>query len=330
MRHLSPVALCLFPLLLTTHCLAQPPATQPPATEPSPAAESSQQAGKHPAKVKLVNPGSAPRQAFRFKPQVGSQQSFVMLMNMQQKMFVGGNAMPAPVLPTQKFTIDLKVAQVSPEGDVHTDWVYRDIDILDEAETPQVVADKIRELVTPLAGMSGKVVVSNRGFTQEANFKVPENLDPQLKQLLGGMLESMDKLSAPVPQEPIGIGAVWTVTQQVVANGLSLNQVATYKLTAIDDSGYHLDVTVDQQADEQWINPPNLPATTKIKLRKLDSAGTGKMTLANDLLMPRNSDLDLKSDTAMEIVVGEQTQAMETKMTMKMAIKSFPPGETTE
>lgn len=315
-------------LLLCIPCLGQPAAPEanaPPDNEQQPSAEGAQ---TEQAQVKLVEAGSSPRQTFRFQPKVGSKQSFVMLMNMQQKMVVGGNAMPTPVLPTQKFTIAVEVADVSTEGDIRSDWIYQDIEILDEGDTPKAVADKMRELMKPLAGMSGSVVVSNRGFTKKVNFEMPQGVEPQLRQMLSGMMDSMDKLSAPVPEEAIGAGAIWKVNQQVTANGLSLDQVATYKVVSIDKQGYHLDIGVEQVAKEQWINPPNLPPTTKIKLRSLDSSGTGTMTLASELLMPRDSDLDLKSDTAMQIVAGQQTQDMTTNMTMKMSIKSFPPGET--
>ena len=53
-------------------------------------------------------------------------------------------------------------------------------------------------------------------------------------QLLDQMQQSFAQMGAPFPDEPIGVGARWTVNTLIAQQGMKVQQVATYELTELE------------------------------------------------------------------------------------------------
>lgn len=70
--------------------------------------------------------------------------------------------------------------------------------------------------------------------------------------------------AVPFPAEPIGVGARWTVTQEVVS-GISLLQTTTATLTSVDDGVATVDVAVTQSPEEPIWQLPDEQGTLNIE-----------------------------------------------------------------
>lgn len=298
-----------------TSALAEPGEESPAAADPT-------------LNVELLEAGAAPRETLRFTPTKGTKQTVVMTMDMQQQMTINGNPLPAPKLPVQKITIQFEVKGVTPAGDSQLGYEYTQWEVVREEGVQPAVADQIEKLLKPMIGTTGSVTVSNRGFPSENDVEIPAGVAPQLRAMVDGMKQSMDRLGAPLPEEPVGVGGKWRVSAEVVANGVTVDQVSTYELLSADNGVYSLGITIDQLAKKQKVNPPGLPPGAEIELTSLDSTGQGKMTLGKDLVVPRKSDMQLKSSSDMQVNAGGATQKMNVDMEVTMTIG--PPGESSE
>jgi len=273
-----------------------------------------------PVQVELIQAGQPPLQKLRYQPQAGAKTAMVMSMDMEQNNKVGGVAPPTPAIPTQQFTIAIDVTEVSAGGNVRFEFEYTDADVVDDPNNPAPAAAPMRQAIKPLIGLSGHSIITDRGFIEGGDMNVPDGAPPMIKTMLESLRQSMQNMSSPLPEEPVGVGAQWKVTQPVTNNGMSLMQTTTYKIQKIAGNRVTLDVALDQEAEPQNIKSPMLPPGTKLKLKSLDTEGDGRLVLALDSIVPAESTMQIESNASMEINAGGQQQPMSTQTKMKMTL----------
>lgn len=79
--------------------------------------------------------------------------------------------------------------------------------------------------------------------------------------------------AVPFPAEPIGVGARWTVTQQVVS-GIALTQTTTATLRSIDDGVAQIDVEVTQAPEDPVWELPDNQGTLNIETFVMTGGGS--------------------------------------------------------
>ena len=272
--------------------------------------------------VELQTRGSEPRRELRFTPEKGSKQTSVMTMDMQISMSIDGQSPPQQVMPAQEMTMEITVQDVDAEGDITYSFEYTEMRVIKDPENPSPAEQAIENAIKPLTGMKGTGVVNNRGFTQSATLDIPEGATPMIKQMLNGMKQAMRRLSSPVPEEAVGVGGQWTVTQSINANGIDLKQTSTHQITELTDEGFSMSVEVEQSAEPQQIKNPSLPANITMTLKSLKTTGSGKSRIMTEHVMPIHADVVVESDAAMTMKAGDRAQEMTTQSTIKTTIKS--------
>jgi hypothetical protein len=261
--------------------------------------------------VKLIAAGKAPKRTLRLAATAGHHEIVTMTMAMGMGMQSGGkDIVPMTRIPEIRMAIDLTVGSVTAGGDMRCTFKINEPEIATDASVdPQVVA-AMKKAVVGMDGMSGYAVITNRGFTTEADFTTGPNLDPQLKQLLDGMRQSLRQLAAPLPAEPVGKGARWETTSKLVLNGMTMTQVATYELVELAGTTARLKVAMKQNAGRQKIQRGGV----SIDLISLASSGTGEVTLDLTDLIASPATMSMKS--AMEMEAAGQKMNMNITMTL--------------
>jgi hypothetical protein len=205
------------------------------------------------------------------------------------------------------------VASVSPEGDMRCTFKIGEPELAsDPNANPQIVA-AMKKSLSGLDNITGYAVITNRGFTKEADLTVGANIDPQLKQLLDGMRQSLHQLAAPMPAEPVGKGARWQTTMKPEMNGIRLDQVAVYELVEMSRSSIKLTVTMEQHAGQQKVTRDGMT----FELISLESKGSGDMSFDLAQLIAAPAALAMKSAMQMEAM----GQKMDMKIDMKLGVK---------
>jgi hypothetical protein len=98
-------------------------------------------------------------------------------------------------------------------------------------------------------------------------------------------------LAAPLPEEPVGVGATWDTTTVVEQNGMRLTQIAHYKLLSRTRTRAALAVTIEQQAQPQTIVANGI----KLELTSYRGGGAGQTALDLGMLVPRRSTVKVHS-----------------------------------
>jgi hypothetical protein len=307
-------------LLLTAGWGLMTQAQQTPA--PAPASPTAQ-----PTKpiVELLSMGAEPRQLLRFKPALNSKQIGSMTMRMDMGLSIAGKAAPRNKVPATVMTFETTVTKIDSNGNIHYQFRYTQADLVGDSSVPPAALKELRAQLQNLKGISGTVVVDNRGQTQLGKFDLPERLDSKVKLTLKQISRSVEQLSAPLPEPAIGLGAKWRVTTSPTIGGIRLTQSATYELTKLQKDRATLRVAIAQQASpQQAIEATGLPKTASFTLKSLVGSGQGQTDIKLDRLIPLYSSMAVQSNSAMEVanVSAKGPMTMETDTKMELTLKS--------
>lgn len=307
-------------VVILAGCGAKPRSTSTDANSPSPGTNLSQQTTPTSAQnqVELLSTGAEPKQQLRFTPPANAKQTVQMTMNMDMAMSVAGQPQQALDSPPIQVTMEAQVTNVDANGDVYANFSYTKADVIASANTPPQLVDALRSQIQNIIGLSGSLVIDNQGNTKQVDLNLPEELNPNTKQMVGQISASLKQLSSPVPAQPVGVGAKWQVPRSVTANGMTLDQTATYELVDLKDNVATMQVGIKQQAQPQKVNPPGLPPGASIDLKSLNSQGNGKVTRALNQMIPSSSTMSVRSD--MEMTVKDANNQQETTMGMNSTI----------
>ena len=240
-----------------------------------------------------------------------------MEMKMAMATEVGDQKQPETQLPATISRMTIEPKDVSPDGDLHYEFELDQFEIKSEPGTNPMIVNAMKQQAGNMKGMKGSATVTSRGIFKDAQFTPPPGMDPKVSQFMETMKDSMNQMSAPLPENPVGVGAVWQMTTPIDTPVMKLSQVVTYTLTDVQGDTVKLDVAIEQSAPEQEIKAPGAPAGTEIVMDSLESSGVGTLEVHMTSLVP-TSEMNMTTTTAMT------TGGQKIKATMRMAIKIHP------
>jgi hypothetical protein len=267
--------------------------------------------------VKLLDPGAQPRTALRYKFQANRTEKLVMEMSMSMAMEIGDQKQPETQVPAIRMTMTIDSKEVSPEGDLHHEFKLEQIEVLPNSSVNPAMVNTIKQQMSSALGLSGSGTVTSRGFPKDVEIKLPPGIDPQIRQSMDNMKESMNQLSAPLPEEPVGRGARWQVTMPMETPAMKFTQIATYTLSEIQGDKVKFDITIKQSALPQEIDTPGAAPGMKVSLESFESTGKGTVEQQMTNLVP-TSNMNMTTTNA----VSANNQKIKT--TMRIGMKIHP------
>jgi hypothetical protein len=301
-----------------TQLTQNPPAPEAPRqAEQSPAvASKAVETGR--SQIKLLEPGKEPRKVLRLHPKPGDTQSLEMNMNLGLDLNMAGIAQPMKV-PGMKMLLDLKVKDVSSDGTIECETVVNGFEIATEPASP--LADLMKNSLGGLKGLTISGKYSNQGVDLGGDMKLPSGTDPQARQQLEQMRDSLKNMTSPLPEEPVGVGAKWQVKLQIKSQGMTMDQISTCELISLEGDRYTTRSEVVQTAANQKIQNPAVPGL-KMDLKKMAGKGTGTSSLDTSKLLPLEAKIQFNSDASFSMDAGGQSQAMDIKTSIEVQLKS--------
>lgn len=291
-------------------------------------AEGQNPLAKAPDEVQVVTvaDGAEPRRLLRYKPAVGAVMRCAMTMNIDMSIEVDGRAMPQTRTPPIVMVMEIAVKEVAASGDIRIDMKVVKVDAEATEGVPEETVRSVREAMTGMAGITGVAAVSDRGQVRSADFTIPKDVSPMIRQTMDGMKQSIRQLCTPLPEKPVGVGANWTVTSHPTVNGVAATQSMSFTLTKLSEKGFEAEVTADQKADHQMVNSPLMPAGSTMELMSLTTRTTGHVFTPFDAVMPERSTVN--ADMHMDAVIsqGDQKAKMKQRMVMKISVKPADAG----
>ena len=269
--------------------------------------------------LKVINTGTGKKEKLRFTPKLGTKQTINVSLSKDTLMSIGDFKMPRAKLPAYIITLDSTVTKVEPNGDIHYDIVYSNVDIQGDAETKPELIKVISKQIEQLENFTGSAVINSQGITKQIDYAIPAKVDVNIKFLVEQLSNSLQQLSSPVPQEAVGIGAKWQINSETDINGINLKQTTTYELVNIKDNVATLNVDLQQQEkSSQVIDYPGLPLDGILTLQSFKGSAKGKATIQLDKVMPVSSQLALLADSQ---YIGKNVNTLEeTPMTSQLTM----------
>ncbi len=288
---------------------ASPDTTAAPVTSATPAA----------SPLKLLAPGGDPKTVLRLHPKAGDQQKLTTTLKMAMDMQLGGQNQ-AIKIPAIQMTMDVTVKSVTETGDIAYETVMGDPTVAEESGGGQV-SDAIKASLAGLKGLTGSGSMSSRGLVKSIDIKLPAGADPQARQAMEQMKESLAQMAIPFPEEAVGSGAKWEVARSIKSQGMTLNQTTTYELVSVDGDHIAAKSTVVQTAANQKIQNPAMPGMA-LDLLKMNGRGSGELKMDLAQLLPVEAAMDSHSEFSMGMNVGGQKQNMEMKIDLNLRLES--------
>jgi hypothetical protein len=128
------------------------------------------------------------------------------------------------------------------------------------------------------------------------------------------MNQSLQQLSSPVPEEPVGVGAKWQVVLTPRLGGFTQTVTTVYTLIALTPDSAKIDVAMSQTAAEQPLESASLPPGAKATIKTVKGSGTGSLEIAFSRITPTASAMTTKTDVSMTF--GSEGQVSEMKQTV--------------
>ena len=306
--------------------------TRPPITESSLSSKSgahleseskTPSAAKSP--VKLIDPGAEPRQVLRLHVKPGDKQMVIMTVKMTMDMDMGAaggtNAPKAMDLPAMSMPMDVAVQSVAPNGDITYEAVFEEPGVANDTNAAPPVMQAMKMALGKIKGMTCTGVISSRGVSKGVDVKVPADADPQMRQSIEQIKQSMHNVGTPMPEEAVGAGAKWEIKMPVKSQGMSIDQTADYQLASAQGDKVSATFTLTQTAANQKIQNPSM-GNVQMNLLQYTGNGTGNVTTDLSKLMALQANMKMQIDMNSQITVGTKTQPLSMKMGMDMSLES--------
>lgn len=262
--------------------------------------------------LKLVSAGNEPREKRIYAPKVGSKETLSITSKTTSTMNVGGQGMPGGdvVLPPTHLEIALVVKEVT-DGQIKSEFVVT------KATAPapkggQEAVEKYAASVVAAKGAKGTVTTTRGGDAIAVQFD--DTAADANKEIVRDALLTP---SVPFPNEPIGDGAKWEISQPTTAEGMRFEQITTYELASLVKGKGQVNLGQRVTAPEQDLDVPGAPVQPH--LTKLDGTGSGKAAFELGKITARSLSLTSSSKASVTIsmmgsdMAGEMSSRNETK-----------------
>jgi hypothetical protein len=278
---------------------------------PAPAQDSAE--AKTRPVVTVMNAGAAPRRELRYRFDNGSFERASIEMTIRLNVSMGGLQQQVVAFPTVRMLVDLGPILVADDGSARYEFAISSAELIDSADTNPNLAAALRGSLGQLPKISGWARIDPRGATLAGDIDVAAGVDPQLNQVFDSAEQSLQQMSAPLPLEPVGLGAQWQVVQDVQSAGFRVTQSAVYTLAAIEANEVNLGVMLTQTGSDQAVDFAGLPPAVEASLDSLESTGTGSMRIDLNRFVPQSD-----SAVAMVVALGLALQGQDQQIGLDM------------
>ena len=280
-------------------------------------------AGGAPA-FRLVSAGAEPRQALRYRLAAGSAHKLVMTLRMSVGMELDGRDAPVQRAPSMRMILDARVAEAD-EREARFDFnVAEPIELFETENAPPAMIEGMRKRLEQLSSLRGHVAMTSRGVVKEAGVEVAPGLDPEAAQVLQTMQQSMEQLSVPLPEEAVGVDAQWKMLQRVQGAGITLYQVAVFKVVRFEGTVATLAVTMEQYAPRQSMPLPGNAKGARAELISIKGQAEGHTAVDLTSPVPRSS-FAMDSTMLMNIQGPDRTLQMGIRNRMQVQVEPGTP-----
>jgi hypothetical protein len=270
-------------------------------------------------KLRLITSGSGAKQALRYKLTPGSRETVKTSTLITMKTTVMN--MPSSLdLPIIEMVMDFEVGKKPTKAGMPYRSKVTAAKVRPRKGAPSGTVAYMKQAVGKLVGLTGSARVDDRGVTSEVKWSYPTKVPAAMMQMLQSSQDHLDQASLPLPEQPVGVGAVWQVRRKMVVRGIKLAQTATYKLVKLAGKRGTIEIHLSQNAPVQHVKVPGLKVEGKgPELTKFNSTGVGTITFDLGKLVPK-VELSLAADYTMRTPIRGRLRDVRSVIETKLVV----------
>lgn len=202
--------------------------------------------------VYVADRGEQPWQLLRYHWTVGSIESARTDYRMSMSMASGGEVMGLTMPMSLEF--EATVTEVDEAGTARLEIVYTamDVDVSEMTVDGQPMSEAMLKAMAAefdhesrqLVGCSGWEVYDSRGRLLDWGIDAPEAFPEDLR----SEVEEMSATPTILPEEPVGVGAIWNVATSFSESGLEVDTIEVNELLALEGDRLELGTLIDLDA----------------------------------------------------------------------------------
>ncbi|MDP9019416.1 MAG: hypothetical protein M3N25_01210 [Actinomycetota bacterium] len=282
------------------------------------------------ASITLESPGAVPRQVLRFQVQEGDTSEATMTMAMSTTVEADGQALPGSAIPPVQITIRSEVVDVADDSDtITTRFSYADANVVDDGTVDPQAAEAMREGLSVLHELSGTATINSRGEPVSSEFDVPDDLDPTSRQMLEQVSHQVETLTVPLPEEEVGVGAIWRADTSSSLGGIDTVLRLTYELKELEATRYVLAVSYEQTAPLQEADFEGAPDDAVATVQDYRVTGGGELVGDLTEILPASSTMAAGGDVVMHVEDDRESIELRQRLDFDIRLESSSAGTPT-
>ena len=263
--------------------------------------------------MRLAVAGAEPRAVLRYETPDGWLEKAQVTLDNRVAATLNEKEMPELRIPQIRATFHTKSDAPTPEGGVETVIAIAGVEARKADETAPEVTKEQRKTLAALEKTAAELHFDRSGLVSRAKLDTPATMPPALRNIVDAMEQAVRLLVVPLPEEPVGVGAVWKHERHFPLGGVSLREVTTYELIAREGDEITLAFKTEAAGTPGPFHPPHLPAGSRAELLRFQGTGTGTARIHVKRLAPL--ELTAKRRSEMEMRVGPLNKQMTMNIT---------------
>lgn len=258
--------------------------------------------------LQMVSSGNEPRKLLRYHVAKGTSQGLELTIDMTLNAGEMGGTLPTVVM-----SLLIAAEDVRADGSMKLHTTVVEAVARDKPES-KVAATALSGPLDAMKGIALTSTLAPDGRLSKSQVEGGKQLPPDVQTQLNALSTSFENVLMSLPNEPVGMGAVWRTSRDITQNGLKLTSVNTYAITAMngDTITYTLDTDV-HGADQQITQ-----GGTTVEIKDITGTGAGRGVINLDRL---DFETDLSAEFRSKMTTPGEPQPTAMKMTTTMRVR---------
>jgi hypothetical protein len=248
--------------------------------------------------INLINPGKEPYKKLQYAFKAGDKET-VRITATETTTNTNSKDTPEPVATPVNYELKANVESVDKTQGV-SKWrltFNNSSKATDSTKTPGAFIGEVLKVIYDIPGIQS---ISDQGLIAETDIQVPNNANPSLRNVWQGTQRISQNL-IPFPNEPVGVGARWEVTQDIRAV-TSARQITKYELVDLNSRGGTVKAEITQIGRpgivpelsnndvEYYLDVWNARGEASFEFRFNSVVAAGQLTITTDATYTSESD----------------------------------------
>lgn len=205
-----------------------------------------------PLAIRVTERGSRPRRLLRYDWSEGQKEVLGIDIRMNSERSVGIDSTGRIEIPTLRMTVEIEVLEAFANGDYLVEQTLTELGVPVGEEGDLAMAREMEAALASMMGLRIRTRVNDRGVILQSETHYPQVREPAAQDALDIGLDAMTAFIQPLPEQRVGLDAVWRIAQDVESDlGFEATRSTRTKLREMADGEIRLLSKVRQMAPRQ-------------------------------------------------------------------------------